>query len=385
MIAVTLFLVSVNLLGFFYWTKHFPNTIASFRGLASTIFLLVLTVQIRSVWKIDKNVTVGLMYLSTTIASLSAFIFFVISFLVENNHQMDFLHLSSPSTTAMGDFFIIIRTIWFVVVETLVCLFWLQHHSSNAIESRLQQEKLKELLKEKDVLIENLIKTNTLIHSGALSAGISHELNQFLAVIRLNAEQANISLKTSLDSSTISANLNRIIKVNQSASEVIANLKRLFITTEDSAKQVSVKEIIYFVVALHEKRISESSIHIDLNLCSEDNIHLIKELIQQVLSNLLINAIEALEASAQTEKTINIRTAKNIDSFVITVSDNGPGIAQHLSEKIFDLFETTKSSGTGIGLWLSQHIVTRHEGKLSYDSNYKGGASFTVTLPLTAS
>jgi len=97
------------------------------------------------------------------------------------------------------------------------------------------------------------VKAGNLIHSGALTAGLSHELNQFLAVIKLNAEQASFALKTDRDSSDVTTNLERIIKVNDSASKVITNLKRLFVTEKNTYAGASVDQIIHFVIELHKK------------------------------------------------------------------------------------------------------------------------------------
>jgi C4-dicarboxylate-specific signal transduction histidine kinase len=271
---------------------------------------------------------------------------------------------------------------WFVIIETLICIFWLEKFASNAIEVTEQKIQLEQLIDEKDLLIENLLKAKTLIHSGALSAGVSHELNQFLAVIQLNAEQASLSLKTSNDPTAIDVNLNRIIKVNRSASDVIIKLKRLFISRENTPAPTVMNEIISFVTDLHQKRMDQGNIQIELQLNTYGRIAVVESLIQQVISNLLVNAIEALERSVQPNKKISIRSDLIEKECLIRISDNGPGIDPTISRKIFNLFETTKSSGTGIGLWLSQHIVERHEGKLTYQANETEGVTFTVALPL---
>jgi len=110
-------------------------------------------------------------------------------------------------------------------------------------------------------------------------------------------------------------------------------------------------------------------------------LELIESLIQQAISNLLLNAIEALESHDIPDKKITIHTNLVREEYLIEVSDNGPGIDPKISAKIFDLFESTKSSGSGIGLWISQHIAQRHKGRLTFNSTDSGGTTFTLTLP----
>ena len=103
-------------------------------------------------------------------------------------------------------------------------------------------------------------------------------------------------------------------------------------------------------------------------------------LIQQVFSNLLVNAIEALERSDKVDKKIIIESGSEKEHCAVTISDNGPGVDQSQSHKIFDIFETTKTNKSGIGLWLSKHIVDRHDGTISLSRNELGGATFKVVL-----
>jgi signal transduction histidine kinase len=352
------------------------------RGLITTWALTVMAFEIRqNPWCHSKN-SFHSIYIGTIFFTVSSIIFLLLSLypkLTSSPYVTDFKDLSN---SALGDLFSILRTMWFVIIETLICIFWLEKFASNAIEVTEQKIQLEQLIDEKDLLIENLLKAKTLIHSGALSAGVSHELNQFLAVIQLNAEQASLSLKTSNDPTAIDVNLNRIIKVNRSASDVIIKLKRLFISRENTPAPTVMNEIISFVTDLHQKRMDQGNIQIELQLNTYGRIAVVESLIQQVISNLLVNAIEALERSVQPNKKISIRTDLIEKECLIRISDNGPGIDPTISRKIFNLFETTKSSGTGIGLWLSQHIVERHEGKLTYQANETEGVTFTVALPL---
>jgi signal transduction histidine kinase len=99
---------------------------------------------------------------------------------------------------------------------------------------------------------------------------------------------------------------------------------------------------------------------------------------------LLSNAIEALDGTVQSNKTIRIESSVDGNGdYCLIISDSGPGIDPQLESKIFNLFASTKFSGTGIGLWLSRYIVERHKGSLTYRNlPDNAGVSFTIIVPM---
>jgi two-component system sensor kinase FixL len=106
--------------------------------------------------------------------------------------------------------------------------------------------------------------------------------------------------------------------------------------------------------------------------------------IEQVLLNLLMNSIEALDNTKKTMGKIIIQTHLLPDNTVeITVSDNGPGIDRDITDKIFDAFETNKSTGLGMGLAISRSIIEKHGGKLWTDLQQRNGALFGFNLPVS--
>ncbi|HCT99802.1 MAG TPA: hypothetical protein DF614_07035 [Methylococcaceae bacterium] len=124
-------------------------------------------------------------------------------------------------------------------------------------------------------------------------------------------------------------------------------------------------------------------LHFDLALGEE--IFLCVSEFQQVIINLLNNAIEAFEDvdnQDKQDKDIHISTRRQEERVRIVVRDNGPGIASEIGEGLFDLMKTSKSEGMGIGLWLSRHIVKRHKGALFYENGQDGGVSFIIDIPL---
>jgi two-component system, LuxR family, sensor kinase FixL len=107
--------------------------------------------------------------------------------------------------------------------------------------------------------------------------------------------------------------------------------------------------------------------------------------VQQVILNLVRNAIEALGETTRTPRWVSVRTQDLADGTVeIAVCDNGPGVSQSIAAHLFDPFCTTKTHGTGLGLAISRTIIKSHQGTLDYRPNTPCGACFTVRLPLTA-
>ena len=102
---------------------------------------------------------------------------------------------------------------------------------------------------------------------------------------------------------------------------------------------------------------------------------------QQIFINIINNAIDALKTQEQSEqKTIWLRSMRHSDRVQVLISDNGPGISEQLAPRIFDLFETSKKAGMGIGLWLSRYCIQRIGGEISYVPRVGGGSEFLINI-----
>lgn len=121
----------------------------------------------------------------------------------------------------------------------------------------------------------------------------------------------------------------------------------------------------------------EISIHNEQEAVLGDNIQL-----QQVLFNLMRNAVEALETSGEDKPRMKIATNREGRSIEIDVIDNGPGISRELVDRLFRPFSSHKASGMGVGLSISRRILEAHGGMLSYHPSPGGGACFRLTLPV---
>jgi C4-dicarboxylate-specific signal transduction histidine kinase len=104
--------------------------------------------------------------------------------------------------------------------------------------------------------------------------------------------------------------------------------------------------------------------------------------LEQVILNLLNNAIQALANLGTLQRRITIEAIGAGESVLLSVSDNGLGVLAEFKPQLFELLSTTKQTGMGLGLWLCKHIVTRYGGSIRYDDGIGGGAKFMIEFPV---
>jgi signal transduction histidine kinase len=152
-------------------------------------------------------------------------------------------------------------------------------------------------------------------------------------------------------------------------------------------KTVSVfdfNELVNDVLLLTQPTLDKQGIEVQLQLDSRAlKFTGDKSQLQQVLLNLMTNAIEAFPAKFEGVKNITVQTNLEKDRIVMSVTDNGVGISPEIEADIFELLRTNKESGMGIGLWLSKTIIDSHQGSISFTTRVNQGTQFVVSLPLT--
>lgn len=281
----------------------------------------------------------------------------------------------------------VLRGSLFVLLQLLILMHWMESFSHNAIKVKARDRQIQDLLIEKDVLIENLSNKNALIETGALSAGLAHEFNQFLARIELNSGEVLDKInRPDVNLDELKFSMGNILKANHSAANLIISLKKLFQSGKDVAAPINLDALIEEVSSLYEERARKSSVLLKLDLKVKGPIIVWDSLMRQVVANLISNAIEALDLITRDNKIISIKS--EIDErgrYRLSVTDNGFGIKPEFADKLFSLFVSSKSSGTGVGLWLSRHIIERHQGSLDFQNlPDHGGVTFIMTIPIGA-
>ena len=246
-----------------------------------------------------------------------------------------------------------------------------------------ENEEIKTLLIERENLISNLLKANKTAATGALSASIAHELNQPLGASQLNIQF--LQKKLSEGNLTTEQNqefLNALLADNQRASNIIQSLRSIFSDGKIGVERIDIVELIESVLKIAQPEIQAQSIQVVLRLESQSFINANRGEIQQVLLNLINNAIQALSDSALSPRVIQIESRDVSEGIQFLVSDNGGGVPLDAQAHLFVLLSSSnKRSGMGLGLWLCHHIVSRHGGHIRYQNAPNGGAEFIVFLP----
>jgi signal transduction histidine kinase len=232
--------------------------------------------------------------------------------------------------------------------------------------------------------LAELAHVNRYSTAGELTTSIAHELNQPLGSILTNTETAELMLQGS------SPNLDELKEIladirrdDQRASEVIRRLRSLLKKAPFEARDIdlneTVREVVGFVTALSDGR------GIDLKYTpGATGLHISADPVQlqQVILNLMINAMDAISGAQARKREINITTSRSGRHAEITVSDTGPGIAAEELENVFNPFFSTKPQGMGMGLAIARTIIEAHRGTISAENQVAGGALFTIKLPI---
>lgn len=219
---------------------------------------------------------------------------------------------------------------------------------------------------------------------GHLTASIAHELNQPLAGIITNASTCMRMLAS--DPPNVAGareTARRTIRDGNRAAEVIARLRALFSKKDTAIEAVDLNTATQEVIALTLSELQRANVNLRVELAETlpfvkgDRVQL-----QQVIMNLILNAMQAMDGVAGRAKELVVATQRDgADSVRVVVRDAGVGFDTATAEKLFHPFYTTKSHGMGIGLSVSRSIVENHHGRLWAERNDGPGATFLVSIP----
>ncbi len=219
---------------------------------------------------------------------------------------------------------------------------------------------------------------------GEMVSGIAHELNQPLAAIVNYAEvcAALVERPTESSQEELSDAIRRIGAQGIRAAQIIRRLRSLAQRGKPVRSDEQVATLVNDVLGLVEAELQQNSIQIDTHLEPVPRVNVDRIQIQQVVLNLVRNAIDVLADCNSKQRVITIESQPADRGFVeVTVGDNGPGIEPPTAEKIFDAFYTTKPDGMGMGLAISRTIVEFHDGRMWVATNPTGGVTFHFTVP----
>ena len=255
-----------------------------------------------------------------------------------------------------------------------------------------------------------LIQSEKMAGMGQLVAGVAHEINNPLSYVTNNIAVLDRDVRQivalvasyhahlgdaipleiqaaedAIDLDYTLANIDRLFRSTrqglQRVGEIVAGLRDFSRLDEAEFKQVDPNEPVRMTLEMVRYQIRQKDIHLVVAIDPLPTVWCNPGRLNQVLLNLLVNAIQAVGPGA----TITVRTRSLPESaeFQYEVADNGPGIPESIRDKIFDPFFTTKPQGvgTGLGLWIAYSIVQEHCGRIELATELGQGTTFTVTLP----
>jgi signal transduction histidine kinase len=226
-------------------------------------------------------------------------------------------------------------------------------------------------------------RDNKLMNMEAMAASIAHEVRQPLTAIATSASAARNWLKRTpadLEASRIA--VETVIEASDRAISVFDNVRGLFVSEKPTPQLIDVSELIANVIQTMHAEFKRNEIKIEHEMTSQlPPIYGHRGQLQEVMSNLLNNAIEAIDA-VDGPRVVRITTGSDGNRAVtVAVEDSGVGLNPDLIESIFEPFVTTKTQGMGLGLAICRMIIQRHEGRLTVESSKVRGAIFRITLP----
>src|SRR5262249_20708004 len=229
-----------------------------------------------------------------------------------------------------------------------------------------------------------LAHANRITTMGQLTASIAHEVKQPIASATINAAAALRLLNIQPPNLEMAREaLGGIIEDGSRAGEVIDRIRAFIRKVPPRKDRIDINEAIREVIGLTRTEAAKTGVALRTKLAGQlpltrgDRVQL-----QQVMLNLIVNAIEAMSGVADGRRELLVSTARNESGRVlVTVTDTGPGLDPANVERLFDAFYTTKPDGMGMGLAICRSIIEAHEGTLWSSANEPRGAVFQFTLP----
>jgi PAS domain S-box-containing protein len=235
-------------------------------------------------------------------------------------------------------------------------------------------------------LNRRLAQASKLTAMGELAASIAHEINQPVSAILANVDAAEMMLERGvLDGPQLRAVLGDIRSDDLRTAEIVRHMRSLVKKRDFEAETFELNALVDSVLQLakstaHVRGLALQAVHGNVPPVFADRVHA-----EQVLLNLVFNAMDAMLETRPWERTIVVTTSTDADGMVrASVGDRGHGIAPEHLERVFEMFFTTKSEGLGLGLSIARSLVLANGGRIRAENNADGGATVSFTLPCAA-
>lgn len=260
----------------------------------------------------------------------------------------------------------------------------LKTSAGGAVVSHDNITRLRRAEQEAESLRRGLEHSGRITLLGEMSGSLAHELNQPLEAILANAQAARRWLGgPQPDLEEIRLIIEDIIRDDTRAGEIIHSVRALAKKDVPKHQLMDVNRTVRETASLLSSELHVADVPLVLELSPE--LPMVKAgsvELQQALLNLMLNGLQAQDATERSSRGLTVSTRFAGDRVVIAIRDHGPGVSTDVAEHMFDAFFTTKSGGMGLGLALCRHIAEAHGGKLWAENHPEGGAVFFLSLPI---
>lgn len=276
---------------------------------------------------------------------------------------------------------------WGFVIEKTRSRLVLATQVTNQVKERervaIQEKQLiRNTLDQRTQLMDRMIRIGRLVQSAALTGSIAHEINQPLSANRLNISEAIRLTKEISAPVGLTKLLYRIESDNGRISEIVKRIRSIFGQDRSWEQMDLLDKIVRSALEMFEEQFAKAKIGIHISLGADRPFLFVPGEIEHIIFNLLSNAFDSLEYNPGSKKEIRIETWIDKTNAYLAVRDSGPGVPSYLRDEIFELHETSKRNGMGLGLWLSRFIAERNGGTLTLADSTDEGACFVMQLPL---
>ena len=242
------------------------------------------------------------------------------------------------------------------------------------------EEKVKTRTHELQEAQKQLIQAEKLATIGTLAGGVAHEINNPLTAVLTNAQLLKMGGIKGDDLESI-----HLIEEGAKRCQLIVQKLMKYARkspTEEAIKEINLNDVIENMCSFLNYQFEQDNVHLEKKLHPVSKIKGIPNELEQVFTNIVLNAKDAVK-SAKNSGTIELETYEKNGSVCVSIKDDGIGIPAENISKIFDPFFTTKEigKGTGLGLSISYGIIEKHGGKINVDSESGAGTTFTIAFP----
>ncbi|MGM4916253.1 GAF domain-containing sensor histidine kinase [Tardiphaga sp. 813_E8_N1_3] len=229
-----------------------------------------------------------------------------------------------------------------------------------------------------------LAHANRLATLGQLTASITHEVKQPITATLLNTQTAQRFLtRQPADVQRAKKAIDRAVLNGMRVSEVVDRTHALVSKAPMRKDRLEINEAISGVIGLTRGKVLKNGVQLRTQLAEGlPDVRGSRVQIQQVMLNLIVNAVEAMSQMSDDPRELHISTQAESDCILVIVRDTGPGLSEGAIERAFEAFYTTKSNGLGMGLSICRSIIEDHGGRLWVTTDVPRGAAFQFTVPI---